>query len=388
MFAHETVEVALPNFGKLGVTRFFVVAGPAGEESRVGVLGARQRAIGNAVFVDVAVSSPRRHAVEILGGEHFAPIEGFLRIRQRRCEPRVHTEVEIAQHEDRRLKAIRQFERLHRELVRFLNRGGEEHDVLRVAVREVICERYVALHRAGRQAGRRARPLHVEDHAGNFGEITVAGVLGHERDARTRGRGHRPRAGPAGTKHHAGGGEFVFGLQDGELVLAGLFPDPVLFTILDEVFTEGRGRRDRIPGGDRAPSHDATQRCGPIAVHEERPVDLSDHAFEAVRIPLFAMLARVLEADAHGVHVQFDGGRLRAKLRLEAFLDRLGRNLEQMRERPDVDHVHQILAQVALIGESVFRELRKRNRVVRRARRAAFRRSPERPLRAARRRRA
>ena len=38
------------------------------------------------------------------------------------------------------------------------------------------------------------------------------------------------------------------------------------------------------------------------------------------------------------------------------------RNLEQLREHADVDHVHQVLAQVALIGKVLFRKRREGHR--------------------------
>ena len=53
-----------------------------------------------------------------------------------------------------------------------------------------------------------------------------------------------------------------------------------------------------------------------------------------------------------------------AKLRAKRLLDRRQRNLEQLREHADVDHVHQVLAQVALIGEVLLRQGRKRHGVV------------------------
>ena len=44
-------------------------------------------------------------------------------------------EIEVAHHEDERLEPLGQVERLHRHLVALLDRAGQQHDVLRVAVR-------------------------------------------------------------------------------------------------------------------------------------------------------------------------------------------------------------------------------------------------------------
>ena len=128
VLADETIEIALPHLGHLRVTRFLVVAGAAGKEAGAGMLRPRQRAIGDAVLVDVAITSPRLHRSEIVGAEHLAAVERFLRIAQRRRQPRVHPKIQIAQHEDRRLKAFREIERLHRELVCLGDRRRQQHE--------------------------------------------------------------------------------------------------------------------------------------------------------------------------------------------------------------------------------------------------------------------
>ena len=80
VLANEAIEIALPDLGHLRVARLLVVAGAAREEAGAGMFGSRQRAIGNAVLVDVAIASPRLHRAEIVGAEHLAAVERLLRI--------------------------------------------------------------------------------------------------------------------------------------------------------------------------------------------------------------------------------------------------------------------------------------------------------------------
>ena len=161
-----------------------------------------------------------------------------------------------------------------------------------------------------------------------------------------------------------GSGQLVLGLHDRDVALAALRVDAVAVAVLNEVFAERRRWRDRIPGGDRAAAHHAAERRGAISLHEHQALGLSAHRHEAPRIVLLEVLARVLEADVDRRHIELDRRRLAAELRAQALLDGRRRNLEQLREHADVDHVHQVLAQVALIGEMLLRERRERNGVV------------------------
>ena len=152
------------------------------------------------------------------------------------------------------------------------------------------CERnavdeQIALRGAGRQAGRRPDALDVEDHRRHFGVVGQAGELGHQRDARTGGRGHRPGTGPARADHHAERGDLVLGLDDGEGRLAGRLVDAVLLHVADERFAQRRGRRDRIPGDDRHAGHHAADRGGGVALDEDLAGGLV-HRFERERILL------------------------------------------------------------------------------------------------------
>ena len=106
-----------------------------------------------------------------------------------------------------------------RQLERFARIGRIETDVPRVAVRRVGGHHQVALLRARRHAGGRARALHVEDHRRHLGVVGQADELVHQRDAGTRGGCERAGTGPAGADHHADGGELVLRLEDRVAVL-------------------------------------------------------------------------------------------------------------------------------------------------------------------------
>ena len=148
--------------------------------------------------------------------------------------PGVHAEVEVRHHEDRRLEPLRQVERRHRELVALLRRTRDEHDVLRVAVRQDRRRQDVALRRARGQARGRPDALHVDDDRGDLGVVAQAHELAHERDARAGRRRHRTRAGPSRAERHADRRQFVLGLHDGKGGLPRLLVHPVLLQVLDQ----------------------------------------------------------------------------------------------------------------------------------------------------------
>ena len=104
---------------------------------------------------------------------------------------------------------------------------------------------------ARRHAGRRAGPLHVDDHRRDLGVVGQADQLAHQRDARPGGGGEGARAVPGRADHHADRRQLVLGLQDAEVALAGLGILAVLLAErLERVHHRG-GRRDRVPGGHR-----------------------------------------------------------------------------------------------------------------------------------------
>jgi hypothetical protein len=77
------------------------------------------------------------------------------------------------------------------------------------------------------------------------------------------------------------------------------------------------------------------------------------------------MLPRVLDANLHCLHVEFDRRGFAPKLRAQTIFDDRCRNLEKLRESADVNHVHQVLAKVALIGKVLLCEREERDGVIR-----------------------
>ena len=194
--ALHVVDVVVALFA---IARVAVLAGAAGEEGAALRMRAGQRAVGDAVAVDIEVAAELDPGLELLVGHHLAAVVSARRIPvQRRDQPVVHADVEIEHDEDRRLQPVGEVERVggHGEgLVRVL---GEDQHVLGVAVRGIGAGQDVGLLGAGRHAGRRAAALDVEDDRRDFGEIGEADEFLHQRDAGARGRGEGARAVPAG----------------------------------------------------------------------------------------------------------------------------------------------------------------------------------------------
>ena len=127
------------------------------------------------------------------------------------------------QHEHRRLEALGQVERRHRQ--RRSTPPGSPGRARCAWCRRATRRRSdqdVALLRARRHAGRRARALHVEDDRRDLGVVREADELAHQRDAGARRRRERARAVPRRADHHADRRQLVFRLQDAVVVLAGL----------------------------------------------------------------------------------------------------------------------------------------------------------------------
>ena len=168
------------HFRALGIARRFVVTRAASEEDAFGVLHARQRAPGNPVAVHVAIALELGQLRQRLVVQHLAAIPARLGIGERIAHPIVHAQVEIRQHEHRRLQPLRQIEGRHAEFVAFGHRAREQHHVPRVAVRQCVRELHVALRGARRQAGARPNALDVPHHRRDLGVVAIAGELRHQ----------------------------------------------------------------------------------------------------------------------------------------------------------------------------------------------------------------
>ena len=95
-------------------------------------------AVRNAVAVDVEVAVERLDLLELLGAEHLAAIRHVVVVPlELRDHPVVHADVEIGQHEDRRLQALGEVEGHRRHLEALLGIRRKQQHVLGVAVRRV-----------------------------------------------------------------------------------------------------------------------------------------------------------------------------------------------------------------------------------------------------------
>ena len=203
------------------------------------MVGPGQRAVGDAVLVDVAVAGPLAgHLLEIVLRQHLSAVERFLRVLELRRHPQVHAEVEVGEHKDRRLESVRVVECVARELVALLDRPGQQDDVLRVAMRQRVDEPDVGLRRARRKTSRGADALDVEDHDRDFGVVGETGELSHQRDAWPGGGRECSSARPAGTDRHPDRRQLVLGLDHRDQLLAGLRVDAEPVRVSDEVLAQ------------------------------------------------------------------------------------------------------------------------------------------------------
>ena len=190
----------------------------------------------------------------------------------------------------------------------------------------------VALRGAGRQPGGRPHALDVPDHHRDLGVVAEPDELGHQRDSRPRGGGHRPRPGPAGRQRHSHRRQLVLGLHHRESRLA-VRALPMFVEETVQLFHHARGRGDRVPGRDaHAAEHGAE--CGSgIAVNEDLPAILV-HPGHGERIPFRHVLARVAETDVHRPAVQLHGGLLALELLFDGAVDLLDLDGEKLASRP------------------------------------------------------
>ncbi len=145
----------------------------------------------------------------------------------RRAHPIVHADVEIGEHENRGLQAFGNIEGLHSQIEALLGICRKQQHMPRIAVRSIGAQHEVRLLGARRHAGGRPDPLHIENDARHLGVVSQADEFVHQRYARPAGRCECTRPVPRRTEHHSDGGQFVLGLQNGEVALAGLGVDAI-----------------------------------------------------------------------------------------------------------------------------------------------------------------
>ena len=208
--------------GNFGVAAVFVVAGTAREKRAV--LDGCQAECGREPRCLLPADSGgyRRHGLQLFGSENETAVGaiGFVPF-DFRGDPVVHADIEIGQHENRRLELFGEIETPDREFKTFGRIRREQQNVFGIAVRSVRAFEHVTLLGAGRHTGGRTDALDVDDDRGNLGVISQAKQFIHQRDAGTGGGSERTRSVPGSADHHADCREFVFGLDEGEVVLAG-----------------------------------------------------------------------------------------------------------------------------------------------------------------------
>ena len=231
--------------------------------------------------------------------------------------------------------------------------------MLGVAMRGVGAAEQIGLLGACRHAGGRSAALHIDDGDRNFCKVGQPNEFRHQGNARTGGRGKGTRTVPASTHHHADRSQFIFRLHDGHIAASGVLVDTVLVAIFLERLGHRRRGCDRIPGSHRCTAIDATQGGSAVAVGE----DLVTHLVGAAHAQAdrrTQVLRDIVAPQMKCTHVGVEQHLLAAVLLGKEFLEHLGFDVEQHRERTDVDDVLEQLA-LARVGISRVGDLGQRN---------------------------
>jgi hypothetical protein len=123
--ADQPVEHELVVGRVLGVTAVLVVSGAAGEVRALG-RHARQRPVRDRVIVHVEVAVEFRQRLDLLLAEHLAAVGTVAVVPlQFGAHPVVHADVEVRQHEHRRLQPLGEVEGLHGQVEALLGIGGK-----------------------------------------------------------------------------------------------------------------------------------------------------------------------------------------------------------------------------------------------------------------------
>ncbi len=344
--ARKPIHDALVFIGLLGIAGSIVVARTAREVRSLRMLGAGQRTPADGVAVHVPVARKAAQPLEVFSGEHLAAVERLFRILKRLGHPVVHAQIEIGEHEDRRLQTFSEIECGVAEVKALLDRSGQQNDVLGVAVGEERGRKQIGLRSTRRHSRRGTAALHIEDDARNLSKVAEARELRHERDAGAGGGSHGTRTSPAGAKHHTDGSEFVLSLDNGEARLALGSHAELLEQIGGGLYDRG-GRCDGIPRNHRNASEHRAHAARSVAVDDDLAGGLV-HLLNKVRVLLGEPFLGEVEARLDGAEVQVEDLLLLLELLLQTGLDNSEVNREKLRHHAYVDHVLDQLAQLGL----------------------------------------
>src|SRR5438105_3852380 len=112
IFPVQPVHVVLVIIRALAVHGLLIVAAATSEVRGRRMIRSGQRAVRNAVAIDISVALETSELLQFFDREHLAAIELLPGIVERIRHPVIHTQIEIAYHEYRRLESLGKIKRL------------------------------------------------------------------------------------------------------------------------------------------------------------------------------------------------------------------------------------------------------------------------------------
>ena len=188
--------------------------------------------------------------------------------------------------------------------------------------------------------------MNIPDHGRDFGEIAEADEFGHQADAGSAGGGQGACAGPSCADHHADGGEFVFGLDDGVGSFLGLWIAAGLGGVGDHRFGEAGGGSNWVPGCKGKASEDGAGSAGGVAVEQDGSFVEAGHAADAIGLVVGQCLLGPVVGCGHHRPVELDRFGFAVKIPVEGIFDLGHFDVEQEGGHADVDHIGDVALQV------------------------------------------
>ena len=109
---------------------------------------------------------------------------------------------------------------------------------------------------------------------------------------------------PASTEDHAGGGQFIFGLNDGHIGVS-VVVGSESWNVVDDAFSQRRGRRDGVPCQQLHTAVVGAKSRSFISFDEELG-GLNFSGFNSVRVGFGQVLFAVISAQTKGGDVEFN----------------------------------------------------------------------------------